>query len=122
MGGEKMVPKGPAKKLAIYIDENARLHGKPVYEILIETFYKNSIAGVSVFRGLAGYGSDGVFHTAKIIEFSTSLPLKLEVIDTSEKIDQVLPEVMLLVEEGLVEVSDTNVIKCAVKQKKAQPQ
>jgi uncharacterized protein len=117
-----MVPLGLAKKLTVYLDEGAKLHGKPVYEAVLETLYKNRISGASVFRGLAGYGSDGVFHTAKIIELSTCLPLKIDVIDTAENIDRVLPEIMALVEEGLIEVSDTNVVKCAIKQKKAQAQ
>jgi len=110
-----MVTKGPAKKLTIYLDEVDKFHGKPVYEVLIDIFYRKKIAGVSVFRGNAGYGTDGVFHTSKMLELSTSMPVKIEVVDSEEMINKVLPDVYHVVEKGLVEVSDTNVIKCCRK-------
>ncbi|MCL4457610.1 MAG: DUF190 domain-containing protein [Nitrospirae bacterium] len=107
-----MVKSGPAKKLTIYTDETDKFHGKPVYEVLMDIFYKKKIAGVSVFRGVAGYGSDGVFHKSKILELSTSLPLKIEAVDSEEMINNVLPDVLGIIERGLVEISDTNVVKC----------
>jgi uncharacterized protein len=64
-----------------------------------------------VFRGIEGYGSDGVFHTAKILELSTVLPVKIEVVESEELINSVLDDVTAVVEKGLIEVSDTNVIK-----------
>ncbi|HTP03530.1 MAG TPA: DUF190 domain-containing protein [Nitrospirota bacterium] len=112
-----MVKSGPAKKLTIYLDEGDKFHGKPIYEILLDIFFKRKIAGASVFRGIAGYGSDGVFHTAKMLELSTTLPVKIEVVDSEEMINDVLPDVISIVEKGLIEVSDTNVIKCCVKSK-----
>ena len=72
-----MVTKGPAKKLSIYVDEVDKFHGKPVYEVLLDIFFKKKIMGVSVFRGIAGYGTDGIFHTAKMLELSTSMPVKI---------------------------------------------
>lgn len=107
-----MIDKGPAKKLTIYVDDTDKFHGKPVYEVLLDIFFKKKIMGVSVFRGVAGYGSDGVFHTAKMLELSTSMPVKIEVVDSEEMINKVLPDVYHVVEKGLVEVTDTNVIKC----------
>ncbi len=106
-----MIISGPAKKLSIYIDENERLHGKPVYSILLDIFYKNKFAGVSIFRGVAGYGSHGVVHTAKILELSTTLPLKIEVIDSEDMINKVLPQIMEMLKRGLVEISDTTVLR-----------
>ncbi len=112
-----MIKNGPAKKLTIYIEESDKFHGKPVYEVLLDIFYKRKIAGASVFRGIEGYGSDGVFHTAKILELSTSLPVKIEVVDSEAMINDVLEEVSSIVEQGLIEVSDTNVIKCCERKK-----
>ncbi|MGE5299976.1 MAG: DUF190 domain-containing protein [Acidobacteriota bacterium] len=107
-----MVTKGPAKRLTVYVDESDKIGGKPVYEVLMDVFYKKKIAGVSVFRGVAGYGSDGVFHTSKMLELSTSLPVKIEAVDSEEMIDTVLPDVSEIVGKGLVEISDTYVVKC----------
>ncbi len=103
---------GPAKKLIVYVDERDKLHHKPVYEVLVDILHRNRILGVSVFRGIGGYGSDGVMHTAKMLELSTDLPVKIEAVDSEAKIFEVLPEIAEAVEKGLVEVSDTNVIKC----------
>lgn len=110
-----MVKQGPAKKLTIYVDETDKFGGKPIYEVLLDIFYKKKIAGVSVFRGVAGYGTDGVFHTAKMLELSTSMPVKIEVVDSEEMINKVLADVYQVVENGLVEITDTNVIKCCPK-------
>jgi PII-like signaling protein len=107
-----MITKGPGKKLTVYVDETDKFHGKPAYEVLLDIFFKRKIIGVSVFRGIAGYGSDGVLHTAKMLELSSSLPVKIEVVDSEEMINKVLPDVYHVVEKGLVEVSDTNVVKC----------
>ena len=106
-----MLSTGPAKKLSIYLDETEKSGGKPVYEVLLDIFYKRKIAGASVFRGIEGYGSDRVFHSSKILELSTTLPVKLEVIDTAEKIDAVLLEITPIVHKGLITVSDTVVVK-----------
>jgi len=110
-----MVTKGPAKKLTVYVDESDKFGGKPVYEVLLNIFYKKKIAGVSVFRGVAGYGSDGIFHTSKMLELSTSLPVKIEAVDSEEMITGVLPDVADIVEKGLIEISDTYVVKCCRK-------
>ena len=110
-----MVTKGPAKRLTVYVDETDKFHGKPVYEVLLDIFFKKKIMGVSVFRGIAGYGSDGVFHTFKMLELSTSMPVKIEVVESEEMINKVLPDVYHVVEKGMVEVADTNVVKCCPK-------
>jgi PII-like signaling protein len=110
-----MLKTGPAKKLTIYIDETEKLHGKPVYETILDILAQRKIAGASVFRGVAGYGSHGKLHTAKILELSTTLPLKIEVVDSAEMINIVLAEIGSVVEHGLIEVSDTNIVKCNAK-------
>ncbi|MEW6116494.1 MAG: DUF190 domain-containing protein [Nitrospirota bacterium] len=118
-----MVTKGPAKKLTVYVDETDRFTGKPVYEVLLDILYKKKIAGVSVFRGMAGYGTDGVFHTAKMLELSTTLPVKVEAVDSEDMINKVLPDIYHVVEKGLIEVSDTTVVKSrpmAVKEEKEE--
>ncbi len=107
-----MVKSGPAKKLTIYVDETEKHHGKPVYEAVLDILAQRKIAGASVFRGVAGYGSEGKLHTAKILELSTTLPVKIEVVDSEEMITIIMAEITSIVKKGLVEVSDTTVIKC----------
>lgn len=107
-----MVKSGPSKKLTIYVDETEKYHGKPVYEAVLDILAQRKIAGASVFRGVAGYGSEGKLHTTKILELSTTLPVKIEVVDSEEMINIIMAEITSIVQKGLVEVSDTTVIKC----------
>lgn len=110
-----MIRQGPAKKLTIYVDESDKHGGKPVYEVLVDLLYRQRIAGVSVFRGVAGYGSDGIFHTAKMLALSTSLPVKIEAVDSEEMISGILPLITDVIVKGLIEISDTYIIKCCGK-------
>ena len=100
-----------AKKLTIFIDETDRFHGRPIYELVMEICFRNRASGVSVFRGVAGYGGNRKFHTAKILELSTDLPVKIEVIESDELINRILPEISSIVTKGLIEVSDTVIIE-----------
>jgi PII-like signaling protein len=109
-----MITTGPGKKLSVYLDEADTLHGKPVYEVVLDILYRHKVAGASVFRGISGFGGDHVFHTAKILELSTSLPVKIESVDSAEKINTILLEVTPIVRKGLIEVSDTTIVKSAV--------
>jgi len=111
---------GPGKKLTVYVDEKDKFHHKPVYEVVIDLLYRKKIVGVSVFRGIAGYGTDGVIHTSKMLELSTDLPVKIEAVDAADKIDSVLPDIYQVVDKGLVEVADTNVIKCCRQEEPAK--
>lgn len=99
-------------KLNIYVDEKDKFHHKPVYEAVLDLLYEHNVAGASVFRGVGGFGADGVVHSAKILELSTDLPVKVEVIDTREKIEAILPGLCKIVERGIVTISDTMVVKC----------
>ena len=64
--------KGLAKKLSVYVDEKDKFHHKLVYEVVTDVLYKKGIIGVSVFRGIGGYGTDGIIHTSKMLESSAA--------------------------------------------------
>ncbi|QWR78666.1 DUF190 domain-containing protein [Candidatus Magnetomonas plexicatena] len=106
-----MIIKGAAKKLTIYVDENEKYGDKPVYEVVIELFLKKGINGVTLFKGTAGFGRGAVVHTSKILELSENLPIKIEAIDTQAAINSVLPDIYLIVDKGLIEISDTEIVK-----------
>ncbi len=77
----------------------------------MEICYRNKVSGVSVFRGVAGYGGQRVFHTSKILELSTSLPVKIEIVDSEETINRVLPEIAALLTKGLMEITETTIVE-----------
>ncbi len=105
-----MLKRGPAIKLTVYVDEKDKAQRKPVYEAVLDILYKHKIMGASAFRGIEGYGSDGIFHTSKILELSGDMPVKIEAIDTKENIEAVLPAICGIVTKGLVEVGETTIV------------
>ena len=105
-----MTEQRKGRKLSVYVNETDRIHGRPVYEAVMEALSKRKIAGISVFRGIEGYGGDRVFHSAKVLELSTSLPVKIEAVDETEKIQAVIDEVAAVVEKGLITVSETSLV------------
>lgn len=110
-----MVTAGPAKRLAIYVDEIDKVKGKTAYKAILDFLCKNGVSGATVFRGVAGYGGDGVVHRARILELSDNLPLKIEVIESAEKLESIMPELLQLVGKGLIELSDTTILKVSGK-------
>lgn len=102
---------GKAKLLKIYVGESQRYAKKSLYQYLVYWLKQKGIAGVTVIRGIEGYGQDKVLHSARLLDLSADLPIVLEVIDTPETIDSILPEVCSIVTRGLVLTTDIEVHK-----------
>ena len=96
--------------LRIFIGENDHCDGKPLYEAIVELLRKESFSGVTVLRGVAGYGGSSVYHTDKLLRLSQDLPIILEVVETTERIDQILPRLDGMVEGGLITLEKVRVI------------
>lgn len=90
------------KLLKVYVGENERYQNKPLYQYLVRWLNKNGVAGVTVNRGIEGYGHDKVLHSARLLDLSADLPIVLEIVDTPENIEAVLPEITKMVPRGLV--------------------
>ena len=112
-----MLKPGPGKRLIVTLNEAACWHGRSVYTALLELFRHKGLAGAIVTRGIAGYTGHGAIHTITIVDLASDLPMRIEVVDTAEAIDRVLPDVYDMVEQGLVEVQETTVVKCATGEK-----
>jgi len=116
-----MLKPGPAKKLIITVNESARWHGRSVYNALLELFRHKGLAGATVSRGIAGFTGRGTIQTINIVDLSSALPVRIEIVDTPEAIDRVLPDVYDIVDQGLVEVQETTVVKFATGEKEPAP-
>ena len=101
---------GERTLMRIHIGESDKWHGKPLYEAIVELLRKEGFSGVTVLRGVAGYGGSSVYHTDKILRLSRDLPIILEVVETTERIDQILPRLDGLVEGGLITLEKVRVI------------
>ena len=102
--------------MRIFIGESDR-HGRtPLYEALLELLRKEGIAGATVLRGISGFGAHHVCHTQKLLDLSANLPLVIEVIDSKEKLDAVMPLIDGMMEGGMITLEKATVIRYSEKQ------
>ncbi len=109
----RMKIEGKAQLMHIYIGESDRWKDKPLHMALVEAMRANDIAGVTVYRGILGYGAHRRIHKDKVLQFSHDCSIMLSVIDTEQKLQSFLPLVDQMVQEGLVVLSDVEIIKYA---------
>ena len=103
--------RGKASMMRIYIGEADRWNDKPLHKALVEAMRANDIAGVTVYRGILGYGAHRRIHKDKPLHLSHDCSIMLSAVDTEEKLQVFLPLVDQMVEEGLVVLSDVDIIK-----------
>lgn len=102
---------GNARMMRIYIGESDKWRDRPLYKALVEAMRANDIAGVTVYRGILGYGAHRRIHTEKPLLLSRDASIMLSAVDSEEKLRAFLPMVEQMVEEGLVVLSDVEIIK-----------
>jgi uncharacterized protein len=101
---------GERTLMRIHIGESDRWHGKPLYEAIIELLRREHFCGVTVLRGVAGYGSSSIYHTEKILRLSQDLPIVIEVVEFTERIETILPRLDEMIGGGLVTLEKVRVI------------
>lgn len=101
---------GRAKMIRIHFGEDDRWHGKPLHEALVEEARRHDLAGATAYRGIEGYGGSTRIHRKHVFT-SSDLPIMVAIIDTEEKIKRFLPIVEVMVGEGLIAMSDVDVIR-----------
>lgn len=102
---------GEAVLLRIFVGESDTWHGKPVYEAIVLKARELHLAGATVLRGPMGFGAHSRLHTVKILRLSEDLPMVVEIVDSEEKINALLPHIDQMVSEGLVTLEKVRVIK-----------
>jgi len=102
---------GEAKLLRIFIGESDKWHGKPLYEAIVLKARELHLAGATVLRGPMGFGAHSRLHTTKIMRLSEDLPIVIEIVDTEDRINLLLPHIDEMVSEGLVTLEKVQVIQ-----------
>jgi PII-like signaling protein len=87
--------------LRIYIGETDKHGSQPLYEWLVRRAREEGMAGVTVLRGIEGYGAHSCIHTARILRLSEDLPVVIEIVDTQERLEDFLGKVDAFITEGL---------------------
>jgi PII-like signaling protein len=97
----------------VFIGESDRWHHQPLATALVERLRTEHFAGATVFNAVAGFGARSVLHTTQLLRLSEDLPVVIEVVDTEEQINRLLPILDEMVTEGLVTLEKTRVLKYA---------
>jgi PII-like signaling protein len=108
-----MLSAGKAIKVSIYLSEGSTRHGVSVYSGILDYLFFHGVSGATVLKGVAGFGADHHIHSSSVVEISNHLPLKVEFIETPEKVEQLMDKLKELTGTGLIEIQETTVVKPA---------
>ncbi len=97
--------------LRIFIGESDKHNGKSLYEQIILKARELHLAGATALKGLMGFGADSRMHSSKILRLSEDLPVVIELVDTEENLNKLLPFLDETVQEGLITLEKVKVIK-----------
>src|SRR5215472_3106963 len=97
--------------MRIFIGESDKWERKPLFSALVELFRSKDLAGATVLRGVAGFGPSSILHTAGILKLSSDLPIVIEVVDSQERLDAVLPQVDRMMSGGLITMEKVRVLR-----------
>jgi len=100
-----------AKMMRILIGEHDQWNHKPLYDAILRAFRANEIAGATVYRGILGYGANQRMHKDSALNLSHDAPILLTAVDTEEKLRAIIPLLDQMVKQGLVVLSDVDVVK-----------
>jgi len=108
-----MLSSGKAVKVSIYLSEGSTHHGASTYSSILDFLFFRGVSGATVLKGVAGFGADHHMHSANFVEISDHLPLKIEFIETREKVDELLGKLEEMTGSGMIEVQETTIAKPA---------
>lgn len=108
-----MLTAGKAIKVSIYLSEGSSHHGMSTYSSILDFLFFRGVSGATVLKGVAGFGADHHLHSSSLIDISDHLPLKIEFIETPEKVDQLLGKLEEMAGSGMIEMQETTIAKPA---------
>jgi CBS domain-containing protein len=101
---------GKAKRVRIYVSEDAKVGMRPLHFALVELLRRENAQGATVLRGVEGFGAGGEIHVSHLVDVASKLPVIVEWVDTPQQVERLLPRVRELVRHGLVTIDDTEVL------------
>jgi PII-like signaling protein len=101
---------GEGRLVRIFCGESDRWQGAPLYQAIVRRMRDEGLAGATVVRGLEGFGATTRLHTSRLLELSSDLPVVIEIVDTDERIERILPILDEMVGDGLVTLEKVHII------------
>jgi PII-like signaling protein len=100
-----------AKQVTVFINSTDQWHARPLYAAIVHACKERGIAGATVSRCVEGYGVHHHLHTARLLELSENLPVRIEIIDAPEHIDPFLPVLGNMIGEGLIVIANVHIVR-----------
>src|SRR5204863_7002979 len=97
--------------LRVFIGDSDQWQGQPLFRAIVLKAKELGLAGATVLRGPMGFGANSRVHTAKLLDLSTDLPVVLELVDSAEKIQALLPYLDEVVAEGLITLEGVRILR-----------
>jgi PII-like signaling protein len=104
--------------MRIFIGEGDRHGHRPLYDAIVELCRVEGCAGATVLRGVAGFGAHSVYHTDKLLRLSSDLPVVVEVVESQEKLDALLPKIDAMMRGGMITMEKVTVIRYSLHSEK----
>src|SRR5229473_248582 len=105
-----MLSKGPAKKVTIYVNEDTQHHMTALYDSIMTFLLNKGVSGATTTRAMSGFGAHRLLHTPKVEVLAEHLPMRIEFIESAEKVDEILPTLYEMLSDGLIEIQDTTIV------------
>jgi PII-like signaling protein len=102
---------GEGTLVRVFIGESDQWHHHPLAMSIVERLRREGYSGATVFRGIAGFGARSVLHTTQILRLSEDLPVVIEVVEASDRVESLLALLDEMVPEGLVTMEKVRVVK-----------
>ena len=115
-----MLPKGSAKKVTIYLNQDTRAHIEPLWSAVLGFLRHKHVAGATLVRADAGFGWHEQLHDPRSEYLAEHSPVRIEFIETPQHVDELLPTLYEMITDGLITVQDLTVVKCCAKDAKAK--
>ena len=98
------------KRLRIFIGEAQQWQGKPLSRALVELAQQQGMAGATVFRGIEGFGPEHHLSTERLLDIADNLPMIVEIVESEERIEALLPLLDRLVQRGMITVTPVEIV------------
>src|SRR5579875_514140 len=108
-----MLKTGNALKVTIYVSEGSTYHGASTWSSILDFLFYRGVSGATVLRGIAGFGADHHLRSASSVEIADRLPIRIEFVESREKIEELLGKLQEMACTGLIEVQETTVVKAS---------
>ncbi len=98
------------KRLRIFLGEAQRWQGKPLYQAILELALRQGAAGATVLRGIEGFGPEHHLSTERLPDISDNLPLIVDIVESKEGVESLLPFLDRMVQRGMITVAPVEIV------------